>query len=224
MYFAKLTKKERLFQPAYRIEEGIIYITDSQRAKKKFIKSGIKDVYFGEEFEHDDVMAGYITKIDAHDEDFMIEYLEDMIEYITVFLRKSLPYGEIGVYSSNKEIADICTKYARMVSVVSNLGSADLKDGASIRYVKSLKAVPDLVITDGKADLSPVFNVARINLGDSAEKSPLTLSRETMSFKTSLFPFDIGVGSLLYFIKKGEKVDYSLTSYRKKCPPLFTFS
>ena len=64
MYLAKKAKKKKLFQPSYEIEDNMIYITNTNRAKKKFLKSGIRDVYFGQEFEKDCIIGNVIKPVD----------------------------------------------------------------------------------------------------------------------------------------------------------------
>lgn len=223
MYIAYLTKKTKLFQPHYRIDEREIYITDTKRAKLKFLKSGIKDVYFGEEFKKDNVIGESIRAARAYDKDFVLNFLEGMIESVTEFFSYRLPYGEIAVFSPDKKIIDIASRFTKMVSVVGFEGEDEMRDGMQIRYIKKVRTPPDLVITDGEESLSPIFRVPRINIGERCEKNPLTLTRETVSFTTDIFPHDINMGTLLYLLKAGENINYKISSYRKKCPEVFTF-
>lgn len=223
MYLAKKAKKKKFFQPSYEIEDNMIYITNTSRAKKRFLKSDIKDVYFGQEFENDSVIGNYIKIVDEYDYDFLCEYLDSMITYVAQFFKLTLPLGSIAVFSADEKVIAICSKYAKMISVVGVCRESEVRGGITIRYVKKLKTLPDMVVTQNGESLSPVFKVPRINLCENGEKSPLTLTRNTISFKTDLFPFDISMGTLVHFVKKGENVKYELSSYRKKCPVLFTF-
>lgn len=223
MYLAKKAKKKKLFQPSYEIEDSMIYITNTIRAKKRFLKSNIKDVYFGEEFEKDCIIGNFIKPVDEYDYSFLLDYLESMIIYVVKFFKLNLPLGSIAVFSKDEKVIAICSKYAKMISVVGACRESEVRSGVIIRYVKKLKTLPDMVITQNGESLSPVFKVPRISLCENCEKSPLTLTRNTISFKTDLFPFDINMGTLVHFVKKGENIKYELSSYRKKCPVLFTF-
>ncbi len=201
----------------------MIYITNTNRAKKKFLKSGIKDVYFGQEFEKDCIIGNVIKPVDEYDYNFLVGYLDHMIVYVAEFFKLLLPLESIAVFSDDERAIAICSKYAKMISVVGACRESEVRGGITIRYVKKLKTLPDMVISQNGESLSPVFKVPRINLCENGEKSPLTLTRNTISFKTDLFPFDISMGTLVHFVKKGENVHYELSSYRKKCPVLFTF-
>ncbi len=223
MYFAEKVKKTKMFQPAFSICGNNICITDTVRAKKKFLKSGIKDVCFGEEFANDDVFVSVLKEADEYDYEFALTYLDGMIQCVTEFFGLCVPLECMGVFSDDTRIMAICMKYAKMITVAGKKRESEVRDGVIIRYVKKIKNLPDIVITDGRDDLSPVFKVPKINLGKSKAKSSMTLSPKCISFKTNIFPFDIGMGTLLYFLKKGEKVDYEVTSFRKKTPTLFTF-
>ncbi len=223
MYLAKKAKKKKLFQPSYEIEDNIIYITNTSRAKKKFLKSDIKDVYFGQEFEKDPVIGNFIKPIDEYDYDFLLGYLDSMIVYLAEFFKLRLPCGSIAVFSEDERIIAACAKYAKMVSVIGVCRESEVRGGITIRYVKKLKTLPDIVVTQNGESLSPVFKVPRINLCENGEKSPLTLTRNTICFKTDAFPFDISMGTLVHFIKKGVDIKYEIASFRKKCPVLFTF-
>lgn len=223
MYFAEKIKKTKLFQPAFSIRENNVFITDTVRAKKKFLKSGIKDVYFGDTFKNDKVFGTLLTEVNEYDYEFALSYLDGMIQCVTEFFSVALPSECIGVFSDDERIVSVCIKYAKMIVVAGTNRESEVRDGVIIRYVKKPKNLPDIVITDGRATISPVFKVPKINLGKSADRTPMTLSAESVSFRTNLFPFEIGMGALVYFLKKGEKINYDVTSFRKKVPALFTF-
>lgn len=224
MYLAKLVNKKRLFQPAYEINHNMIFITNTSRAKKRFIKDNIKNVYFGCEFEHDSILGEKLVPAMEYDYTFLQAFLPQMIEYVAHFFKIKLPCEDIAVFSSDEKTIASCISYAKMVTVINKDGKSELRQGVTVRYLKKIKTPPDIIVTDGAEDLSPVFKVPRINLGKNTEKSPRTLTSETLSFENSVFPFEINLGTLLHLIKTGTPVTYKLTSFRKRCPPLFTFS
>lgn len=224
MYLAKKVKKKRLFQKSYEADGNFMFITNTKRAKKKFLKSGIRDVCFGGEFEKDGVMGKFLEVAEDYDYEFLCEYLEDMIEYMANFFKIKLPCENIALFSEDERIIEKCVKYTKMLSVVGVCRESEIRGGVTVRFVKMLKTLPDMVISEKKESLSPIFKVPRISLGEDCERSNLTLTKNTICFKTNLFPFPISYGALVYFLKNGEKPEYEIESFRKKVPPLFVFS
>lgn len=223
-YIAKLTKKKGLFQKPYLIKDKYIYITDTKRAKKAFLRSGIEKVVFSEAFKEDEIIGSRLCPIKAYNRDFVLTYLKGMLLCITDFLKLSFPLGEIAVYSDNpKEIIKAILPYGRIITIVGTDGDSFTEKGVTIRQVKRLKAPPDLYITE-KAGFSSALKVPVIDLSGTAVKTPETLSYESISFQTDLFPFEINGDAVMYLKKEGVKFSFKPTSMRKKLPPLFTFS
>lgn len=243
-----------IFPKNYEVEGEFIFVKDTIRAKKRFLRDLERqkkslgnilpsEIYLTDEFEKDAVFEGFLKPVTDYDYDFSVSYLDKMIEFVTDFFKIKLPCENIAVFSEDENIVEKCTKYGKMVTVIcerrARLGgdmmgsmmrgmmsceTLILNDGRSVCYKRKLKTVPELVVTDGRKSLSPVFKVPRINLGQNAEKSPMSLTDATICFKNSLFDFDISMGTLVYFLKKGVLVDYELTSFRKKAREVFTLN
>lgn len=220
LYTAKLTKKKKLFQKPYITEGNTIYITDTKRAKKKFLKSGIRNVVFGEEFYADDVFKKMIKPLYAYDKSFLMNYLDEMTEHLIHFLKIKVPVDSIALFSP-KGVSVAC-KYAKMVTVVSD-GEDTMIDGVSVRYVKKLKALPSMAIILPGERGAVLPGVPMVNLDEKAIFGKTCSTWQTMSFKCSLFPFEISAQSIMYLLNRGEEMTYELSSLRKKCPTLFTF-
>lgn len=220
-YVAKLVKKERLFQKAYTAEGNYIYITDTKRGKQKFLKSGITNAVFGEEFKKDKIINSSLIPMRGYDRSFVLKFLEDMIRCITSFFKMQLPVDEIAIYSPMAEdILKTAVLYAKMVTIVGEEGESLCLRGVTVRKVKRLKLPPSLIITDGKLRFSPIFKVPVIDLRNEV-RTKETLSYETISFKCELLPFEIGAEEMMYILNKRGDVPYRVTSLRKKLPPLF---
>lgn len=220
-YVAKLVKKERLFQRAYTAEGNYIYITNTKRGKKKFLKSGITNAVFGEEFKRDKIIGPAIVPMRGYDRSFILKFLDDMIRCITSFFKMQLPVDEIAIYSPMPEdILKTAVLYAKMVTIVGEEGDSQCLMGVTVRRVKRLKMPPCLIITEGKRRFSPIFKVPVIDFGDEV-RTKETLSYETIAFKCPFFPFEIGAEEMMYAINNMGDVPYSVTSLRKKLPPLF---
>ena len=222
MHMAYFRKKRRFFDQPFVTENDKIFITDTKRAKKRFLKSPLKNVCFGEEFYHDKIFADKLIMAKLHNTDFLINYLEDMLEEVARFFSQKIPFDEIVVFSENEKIISVALKFARLVTVVGE-GEAEGENGAQLRFVKKVRTPPSVVITDCERDLSSVFKVPRINLSPNAQSSIFSVTSESISFSTSLFPFDISADAVSFFIERGEKFEYKLSSCRKKSPMLFTF-
>ena len=224
LYVAEFTKKKRLFQKHYIIDKNKIYITDKQKSKKKFLKSGIKNVVFGVEGAKDEIIGPFLEKAQLYDRDFALKHLENMIKEVIAFCNMTLPIEEVAIFSKMpEEIVELAYKYARVLTVVGDIKGKDMKEGVIIRYTKKMKAPPKLIISEGERKFSSVFKVPVIDLGENNVKNSMTMSIDTASFETDILPFDISMGTLLYFLKKGENIAYKATSYRKKSPDVFTF-
>lgn len=220
LYTAKLTKRKKIFQPAYEIKDGTIYITNTKRAKKRFLKSGIKNVVFGKEFKADNVFGKIIKPLYAYDKSFLMDYLEEMIVHLAHFLKMSLPVDSIALFSP--EAVNVACKYAKMVTVTGK-GEDEVINGVNVRYVKKLKALPDAAIVLTEGYIPPLPGVPVVNLCENAPVGKNCSTWETMSFKCSLLPFEISAASLIYLLNENAEMTYELCSLRKKCPMLFTF-
>lgn len=220
-YVAKLVKKERPFQRAYTVDGNYIYITNTNRGKKKFLKSGITNAVFGEEFKKDKIMGEALIPMRGYDRSFVLGFLEDMIRCITSFFKMQLPVDEIAIYSPMPEdILKTAVLYAKMVTIVGEEGESQCLMGVTVRRVKRLRVPPCLIITEGERRFSPIFKVPVIDLGGEV-RTKETLSYETIAFECPFFPFEIGAEEMMYIINQKGDVPYSVTSLRKKLPPLF---
>ena len=221
-YIAILQKKKRFFQKAYIIKDNKIYITNTKRAKAKFLKSDIKNVVFFEEFKKDPIIGPKLVIIQDYDGKFLQSFLEGMILCLAEFFKLTLPVGEIAICSEFSEgMLKKVLPYAKMVTIVGEDGKSNIIKGVNVRRIKKLKSPPDIIITDRKNKFSSIFKVPVIDLGEN-ERADNTLSYKTISFKTDLFPFEINAPQLIDFLKEHPNITYSVTSYRKKCPLLFT--
>ena len=220
LYTAILTKKKRLFQRAYTIENHMIYITDTRRAKMKFLKSGIRNVVFNEDIASDDIFSDVLKPFSAYDEDFLFGYLEEMILHLTAFLKLKLPVDTLAV--SHPKAAHIAAKYAKTV-IVTDRGEDEVVDGVNIIYSKRLKRMPDMAVILNGGALLHFPRVPTIDLGEGAKSSRYCATYETMCFKCSLLPYEISASALMYLLHKEEDFSFELTGLRKKLPLLFTF-
>lgn len=220
LYTAKLAKKKKPFQRAYTVENDTVYITDTKRAKRRFLKSGIENVVFGEEFCNDEIIGERIEEISAYSRSLAAGYAEGMLVSLAGFLKIPLPCEEIGVFS-DIDIARMATKYAKMVSLVGE-GEDEIYNGVQIRSLRKLKAPPTLIIRE-TGSFSPVFMVPEVNFGNDGIKNPVSLSIDIISFKTDLLPYEVGMRQVMYFVEKGVPIEYEVVSFRKKTPRLFTF-
>lgn len=219
-YVGHLTKKKKFFQKPYVISGNDIYITDTKHGKRKFVKSGITNVVFCEELKENLFPGRALKPMYAYDAEFLGKFVESTVIHMISFLKMELPVEEICVFSA--DCAQIASRYAKMVTVVGE-GEDRIIDGVSIRYVKKIKTLPKLAITFSNEYPSVLQGVPCINLSENAQRSTLATTWKTMSFKCSLFPFEISAASLIYLIKTGEEFDYELTSLRKKSPTLLSF-
>ncbi|MGM9551030.1 MAG: hypothetical protein ACI3XA_02130 [Clostridia bacterium] len=224
-YMAKLEKKTKLFQKAYRTKDNYIYITDTKRCKKKFLKSPLKNVLFTEVFLEDELFAGKIREVKDYDRNFILNYLENEILETVKLLKLNLPLEEIVIFSpSGRDISDKCVKYARLVTIVGETGEDYFKDGVPVRFLSKMKKVPDLfILEDEKKHISPLMKRAVIDIRENPFSGSYSLAWDKMCFKTDLFDFQISASVLIYFLKKGEISHYEVTNYRKKSPRIFTF-
>ena len=222
-YIAKLSKRKHLFQKAYYINGEDVYITNTKRGKKAFLKSGIQDVVFSENFKHDKIIGAKLCPMKDYDRQFVITYLPYMIDSVADFFNLRVPLGEIAVFSDMPyEIVPRCIKYARIITLVGVDGESDIKDGVTVRRVKRLKNLPDLYISE-KEGFSSIFQTPVIDLISDINRNPFTLSYSTMSFRTNILPFEVSANVVMYLKKRERNFDYEITSARKKLPPLFTF-
>ncbi|MBR5535076.1 MAG: hypothetical protein IKU60_00355 [Clostridia bacterium] len=217
LYTAVFTKKTRLFQRAYTIDGNTVYITDTKKGRKKFLKSGIRNVVFKSE---DAFSEGLLKPLYGYDRDFIKEYLSGMTESLVSFLKPGLPLGEAVVTS--KDAADIAVRYARTV-YVTDKGEDEVVDGVNVIFVKKIKRVPHLVIKTEEGLLPDFLNVPTVDITEGARGGGYCLSWRSLSFKCDLLPYEINTECLLYLLKTQAHFGYELTSCRKKCPMLFTF-
>ncbi len=219
-YVGQLVKKKKLFQRSFAVNGNNILITDTRRSKKKFLKKGIKNVVFTDEIREDETFAPVLRQMYAYDKTFIEEFLERMIVHMVRFLKMEMPLEEICIFSSRHEA--VASKFAKMVTVVGE-GEDKTVDGISVRYVKKIRSLPALAIVNSNEQASLLWGVPCINLSEYAEKAKNATTWETMSFKCSLFTFEISAASIIYLIKTGAEFDYELTSLRKKSPTLLSF-
>lgn len=218
LYEAVLAKKKKLFQKPYVINENKIIITDTKRAKTKFLKSKINDVVFDECFKSDKFFAPLLKPLYAYDKDFLLTYSHQFITHMILFFKMDLPLDEIAVFSPR----DICrvSRFSRLVTVVGS-GEGDTVGGVNVRYVKKLTSMPDMAFVTEKGWVPP--GVPVIDLRECAQLSPNTSTWHTMSFKCSLLDGEINAPGLIYLLKDRSDMAYELTGLRKKLPSLFTF-
>ncbi len=221
LYNVVFTKKKRLFQKAYTIEGETIYITDTRRAKKTFLKSGIRNVIFNKDVTADEVFGGLVKELDYYDGEFLFNYLEDMLLNLTNFLKIKLPVEVMAV--SGREASEIALKYAKTV-IVADKGADEVIDGVNVIYSKKLKKMPDMAIILKAGRLPPLPGVPAVDISEGAKSSKRCASYETLCFNCSLLPYEISAKSLMYLIHTNEKLTFEATNMRKKLPPLFTFS
>ena len=223
-YIAHFVKKTKLFQKPYVIKDQTIFITNTNRSKKKFLKSSIKNVLFSENVKDDTVLGQFLVKAERKDRDFEFRYLEEMIAHTVNFLKLPLPINEIAVFSPfAEELLPFLIPYAKMVTLVGENGEQTITEGVNIRRIKKLKNIPSFVIEDSRRGLSPIFNVPGVHIGAGECSSRKILSAETLCFKTELLQEEINTATLLYLLEKEDEFKYELTSFRKKCPSFLTF-
>ena len=223
-YIAHFVKKTKLFQKPYEINGENIFITNTNRGKKKFLKSNIKNVLFSEIAKDDVILGRLLVKAERKDRDFEFTYLKEMIEHTIKFLKTPLPMNEIAVFSPfGEEILPLIIPYAKMITLVGEKGNREVISGTNIRRIEKLKSVPDFVIEDSKRGVSPIFNVPGVHIGEGGSGSRKILSAETLSFKTELFKEEINTKTLLFLLEKEGEFEYELTSFAKKCPSFLTF-
>lgn len=220
-YMVKKVKKKKFLQKSYVIKENVILLTDTKRAKKRFLKEKPANAVVTEDFAEDLFFKDKLTRMYGYDVNILINYLEPLIHNMTDFLKMSLPLNEI-VLCSKTGVRSAC-KYAKMVTVIGE-GNDETIDGVSIRYVKKLKTIPDLVIiTDNKTTVN-LFGVPCIDLRENPSSGRFVSNMSTMSFRCSVLPFDISAEALMWLLKRADDIAYTLSSCRKKSPVLFTFS
>ncbi len=222
-YVAKLKNKEKLFQKAYQFEDECVYITNTEKCKKKFLKSGKKNVIFKEEFYDDLFFSNLLCEAWAYDEVFCLGYVENMVKEISQRLKLTLPLEEIAVCTQKGEmLTSLLSGYTKLITLCFEKGEGYFENGVPVRQVKKLKTTPDLIIYIAKSP--PLFDIPTIDLREIPKRGSKTLTWDRLSFKTDLFNFEINTPALLYFLKKGEIKNFELTSLRKKCTRIFTFS
>lgn len=222
IYVLRLLEKKKLFQKSFWIEDAIVFVTNTKRAKRKFLKSGIKNVVFDERVSQDCEFLKYAVVAREYDADFATEYIEDMIKTVAEFFKLSLPIDEIAIDGVLNSEIEALAKYTRLITLVGRK-SEGVIDGVTVRTVEKLKAPPSVIIKGEGSKIPELFKVPTIDLSFNGKRNSLTLTTDTMSFKTDAFPFEIGLWTLVYFLKRGEKIDYELISCRKKTPVLYTF-
>lgn len=222
IYILKIAEKKKLFQKSFWIEDDSIFATDTARGKRRFLKSGIKNVVFDEKIAGDKVFSEYAVAAIEYDEQFAAEYIEDMIKTVAEFFKFNLPIDEIAIDSFSNLKTEILAKYARLITLVGKESDCVI-DGVTIRAVEKLKSPPSLIIRGEGSKIPELFKVPTIDLSFNGRKNAMTLSADTVCFKTNVFPFEIGMWTLVYFLKKGEKINYELSTCRKKAPLIYTF-
>lgn len=220
LYTAVFTKKKRLFQKAYVIEGETIYITDTKRAKEKFLKSGIKNVVFTHDVTYDAVLGDLVTPMAHYDGAFLFTYLEKMLLDLTSFLKIELPVETMAI--TDAAFVPVAVKYARIV-MVDAMGEDEVIDGVNVIYSKRLKKMPDMAVIFTENRFPPMPGVPTVDIREGAESTNRCKTWETLSFKCDLLPYEINAKALMYLLKNEEKVSFQLTNTRKKLPPLFTF-
>ncbi len=220
LYTVVFTKRTKLFQRAYTIEGTTIYLKDTKRAKKRFLKSGIKNVIFTKEAAEDEVFGCLVKELYHYDGAFLFNYLEEMLLNLTSFLKMQLPVEVMAV--SGREATDIALKYAKMV-IVADKGEDEVIDGVNVIYTKKLKKLPDIALVLNKGRLPPLPGVPTVDISEGAKGSNRCISYENMSFMCSLLPYEINAQGLMYLLHTEPPFDFHITNMRKKSPPLFTF-
>ena len=219
LYTAAITKKTRLFQKAYTIDGNMIYITDTKRAKQKFLKSGIKNLVFNSDVSCDEVFGSMVRKAQGYSEAFLLNYAEAMLIELCTFLKLALPVNTILI--SDKKMLPIALKYAKTI-VIWGDGEDYVVDGANVLYTKRLRRMPDAaMVCEGSYPM--LWGVPTVDISKIAKSSQKTITSQTLCFKCDLLPYEISAESLMYLLDCYGAFDYHLTSYRKKLPPLFTF-
>lgn len=222
LYTVKIVKRKKLWQKAFTIKDNEIYITDTKRAKKKFLKSNIRNAVFEADVAEDALFKGFVKRMSCYDEAFLFDFLEEMLLQLVCFLKIKLPVDTLAISSSKAK--SVAVRYAKTVIIVGEEGEDMVVDGVNVIYVKKLKKLPDMAIILGKGKLLPFAGVPTVDISKEAKSTIWCMSWEAMSFQSSLLPYEISCESLMYLIKNEGEVKYRLTSCRKKLPPLFTFS
>lgn len=220
LYTAVFTKKKRLFQRAYEIEGETIYITDTKRAKEKFLKSGIRNVVFTRDVTRDAVFGSLVTPMAYYDGDFLFKYLEKMLLDLTAFLKIKLPVETMAI--TDKAFVPVAVKYAKVVTACGK-GEDEVIDGVNIICSKKLKKMPDVAVIFTQNRFPPMPGVPTVDIREGAKSSGRCLTHETLCFKCSILPYEISAKALMYLLHNGEDLSFQLTNTRKKLPPLFTF-
>lgn len=220
LYTAVITKKKRLFQRAYTIDGNTIYITDTARAKRRFLKSGIRNIVFNTDVSSDEVFGKMVKRAEHYDEEFLFDYAEEMLLQLASFLKTDLPVDTLAI--SDKKARDIAVRYAKTV-VIPIEGEDEVVDGVNVLYTKRLRRLPDMAIVLQNGSLPPLCGVPTVDISDGAKSSQRCISWETMCFECDLLPYEISAKSLMYLLKTEGDFAYRVTGYRKKLPPLFTF-
>ncbi len=215
---AFFTEKKKLFQKPFVIKGNNIYITDTKRAKKRFLKSEIKNVVFGSEFADDEIIGNSIKRMYAYESEFVFKYTRALTENLIKFLKLPLPLGEIAVFST--EDIDCAKCFSRMVTVIGK-GEDCVVDGVNVRFVKKLTNLPDLVIVSRRG-LVPA-GVSAVDVKELPCRGARVITWENMSFKCNLYEGEINTPELIFLLKNNPDMTYELTGLRKKLPPLFTF-
>ncbi len=221
LYTGVVTKKKKLFQKAFTIDNKTIYITDTHRAKTRFLKSGIKNVVFNCDLSQDEVLAYKLIPLYGYDEKFLMSYIRTMFEDLLGLMKISPPLLTVAV--SAKEAVPIALSFAKTV-ILTGTGEDYISDGVNVVYVKRLRRMPDAAIVLNHGHLPPLPGVPRVDISENATCAPLCIPWQNLSFKCSLFPYEIGAKSLIHLLNTGEEFSFELTSARKKLPTLFTFS
>lgn len=220
LYTAIVTKKTRLFQKPFRTEGKTIYITDTARAKKRFLKSGITNVVFNCDLSRDGVFANKLKPLYAYDEEFLMNYVGDMLTDLVSLMKIHLPVLTMAV--SSEKAVPFALPFTKTVIIVGE-GEDTVIDGVNVVYVKKLRRMPDAAIILNSGYLPPMVGVPRVDISEGAIGARDCAVWENISFKCSLFPYEIGAKSLMYLLNTDEKFTYEMTSVRKKLTTLFTF-
>lgn len=220
LYTALITKKKRLFQKAYTTDGEWIYITDTKRAKRKFLKSGIRDVVFNADVSRDEIFGSMVKPAVYYDEAFLFDYVEEMLLQLASFLKIELPVDTLAI--SDKKAIGIAVRYAKSV-IVALEGEDEVIDGVNVIYTKRLHRLPDMAIKLQNGTLPPLPAVPTVDISEGAKSSRSCVSVETMCFKCDLLPYEISAKSLMYLLHERASCGFELTHMRKKLPPLFTF-
>lgn len=221
LYTGIVTKKTRLFQKAFTMDDKNIYITNTRRAKTRFLKSGIKNVIFNCDLSRDEVFAHKLMPLYGYDEKFLMDYVGVMFNDLLSLLKLSLPLPVVAV--SAKAAVPVALPFAKTVAVIGE-GEDTVLNGVNVVYMKKLRRMPDAAILLNSGHLPPLPGIPRVDISENATDAPFCASWQNLSFKCSLFPYEIGAKSLMYLLKTDESFSFELTSVRKKLPTLFTFS